>query len=186
MSERDLDRPECEPALRTVRRQFHTLKGSGRMVGLTELGEHAYKVEAIHNRLLEEEHAVTPTVIAMIGVAEAAFRGWIATLKESGHVRADPAKLVAAIAAVEAELPAEGEPVSYERVAPAAAVPADIEIRSPEETPDETPELPERLVSFGRLHSTEPHVPVRRCQSPIFLRYFPDDVHGITQLLSCS
>ena len=29
-----------------MRRQFHTLKGSGRMVGLTELGEHAYKVEA--------------------------------------------------------------------------------------------------------------------------------------------
>jgi hypothetical protein len=60
------------------------------MVGLTELGEHAYKVEAIHNRLLEEEHAVTPAVIAMIGVAEAEFRGWIARLKQTGHVNADP------------------------------------------------------------------------------------------------
>ena len=42
-------------ALRTVRRQFHTLKGSGRMVGLTDLGEIAFEVEKIHNRLLEEE-----------------------------------------------------------------------------------------------------------------------------------
>ncbi|HET7031772.1 MAG TPA: Hpt domain-containing protein, partial [Casimicrobiaceae bacterium] len=101
-------------ALRTVRRQFHTLKGSGRMVGLTELGELAYKVEAIHNRLLEEEHAVTPTVIAMIGVAEDEFRAWIQTLKETGQVTANPAKLFAAIAAVEAELPAEGEASAYE------------------------------------------------------------------------
>ncbi len=35
--------PGDREALRTVRRQFHTLKGSGRMVGLTELGEHAYR-----------------------------------------------------------------------------------------------------------------------------------------------
>ena len=63
--------------------------------------EHAYKAEAIHNRLLEEEHAVTPAVVAMIGVAEGEFRAWIETLKETGHVTANPAKLLAAIAAVE-------------------------------------------------------------------------------------
>ncbi len=56
-------------ALRTVRRQFHTLKGSGRMVGLTQLGEIAFEVEKIHNRLLEEERVVTPAVLAMIDVA---------------------------------------------------------------------------------------------------------------------
>ena len=33
-------------ALAVVRRQFHTLKGSGRMVGLTHLGDIAYEVEA--------------------------------------------------------------------------------------------------------------------------------------------
>ena len=31
--------PGDREALRSARRQFHTLKGSGRMVGLTELGE---------------------------------------------------------------------------------------------------------------------------------------------------
>ena len=52
--------PGDREALRTVRRGFHTLKGSGRMVGLTELGELAYDVEKILNRLLEEDRPVTP------------------------------------------------------------------------------------------------------------------------------
>ena len=34
--------PGDREALRTIRRGFHTLKGSGRMVGLTELGERVY------------------------------------------------------------------------------------------------------------------------------------------------
>ena len=99
-------------ALRTARRQFHTLKGSGRMVGLTELGEHAYDVEKIHNRLLEEDRPVTPAVLEMLGVAESEFRHWIAFLRDAGHVAADPAKLHAAIGAVESELPAEDKPTA--------------------------------------------------------------------------
>ena len=42
--------PDDREALTTVRRGFHTLKGSGRMVGLTDLGELAYEVEKVHNR----------------------------------------------------------------------------------------------------------------------------------------
>ena len=61
--------PGDREALVTVRRQFHTLKGSGRMVGLTELGELAWDVERMHNRLLEEDRRVTPAVLALIGVA---------------------------------------------------------------------------------------------------------------------
>jgi chemosensory pili system protein ChpA (sensor histidine kinase/response regulator) len=36
----------------TMRRGFHTLKGSGRMVGLTELGEVAWAVERAMNKWL--------------------------------------------------------------------------------------------------------------------------------------
>jgi chemosensory pili system protein ChpA (sensor histidine kinase/response regulator) len=96
-------------ALRTVRRQFHTLKGSGRMVGLSELGEIAFEVEKIHNRLLEEERIVTPAVLAMIEVAERSFRCWVDELSRVKRVSADAAELHAAIAAVEAELPAGRE-----------------------------------------------------------------------------
>jgi len=97
--------PHDHAALVTVRRGFHTLKGSGRMVGLTDLGELAYDVEKIHNRLLEEERQVTPAVLAMIDVAESSFRGWVETLKQSGRVTPDATALHAAIAKVKAELP---------------------------------------------------------------------------------
>ena len=37
------------------------------MVGLTELGEYAYEVEKVFNRLLEEERPVTSAVLALVG-----------------------------------------------------------------------------------------------------------------------
>jgi len=92
-------------ALVTTRRQFHTLKGSGRMVGLTELGELAWNVERVHNRLLEEDRRVTPAVIALIGIAQESFRHWVRELRQTGRFATDPAPLAAALRAVEAELP---------------------------------------------------------------------------------
>ena len=83
-------RPDDREALTTVRRGFHTLKGSGRMVGLTELGEIAFEVERIHNRLLEEELPATAAVLAMIDSAQTSFRVWVDTLRRKGRVTPDP------------------------------------------------------------------------------------------------
>ena len=44
--------PSKAEELRTIRRGFHTLKGSGRMVGLTRLGEVAWAVEQVMNKAL--------------------------------------------------------------------------------------------------------------------------------------
>ncbi|HMA30985.1 MAG TPA: Hpt domain-containing protein, partial [Casimicrobiaceae bacterium] len=92
-------------ALVTVRRQFHTLKGSGRMVGLTELGELAWGVERVHNRILEDDRRVTPALLDLIRTAQASFRDWVRELRETGRITTDPAALQAALAVVEAELP---------------------------------------------------------------------------------
>ncbi|HSQ81600.1 MAG TPA: Hpt domain-containing protein [Casimicrobiaceae bacterium] len=92
-------------ALVTVRRQFHTLKGSGRMVGLTELGELAWGVERVHNRILEDDRRVTPTLLGLIHTAQTSFRDWVRELRETGRITTDPAALQAALDAVEAELP---------------------------------------------------------------------------------
>jgi chemosensory pili system protein ChpA (sensor histidine kinase/response regulator) len=97
--------PGDREALGTVRRGFHTLKGSGRMVGLAQLGDYAYDVESTLNGLIEEDRPVTPGVLAMIDVAERSFRGWVDALTASGRVVADPRELRAAIATVVAELP---------------------------------------------------------------------------------
>jgi chemosensory pili system protein ChpA (sensor histidine kinase/response regulator) len=99
------DNPGDREALRTVRRGFHTLKGSGRMVGLTELGEYAYDVEKVFNRLLEEERPVTSAVQALIEASHKSFRAWVDGLRFEGRVTADPSALRAAVAAVERELP---------------------------------------------------------------------------------
>jgi len=107
-------------SLRTARRGFHTLKGSGRMVGLTDLGELAYHVEKIHNRLLEEDRPVTSTVVAMVDVAERNFRQWVEALSATGRVTIDPGELHAAILAVEAQLPGNRDSV----LKPVPAVPS--------------------------------------------------------------
>ena len=92
-------------ALATVRRQFHTLKGSGRMVGLTELGELAWAVERVHNRVLEDDRRVTPALIALIRTALASFRQWVRELRETGRIATEPAQLQAALSAIASELP---------------------------------------------------------------------------------
>jgi chemosensory pili system protein ChpA (sensor histidine kinase/response regulator) len=82
------ERNPRDRGLRSARRQFHTLKGSGRMVGLNELGELAWDVERVHNRLLEEERAGTPVALAMMETAETSFRRWMGALKDTGSVAA--------------------------------------------------------------------------------------------------
>ncbi len=47
------DRPEDTEALGTIRRSFHTLKGSGRMVGAKTIGEFAWSIENLLNRFID-------------------------------------------------------------------------------------------------------------------------------------
>ncbi|HEX8741326.1 MAG TPA: Hpt domain-containing protein [Casimicrobiaceae bacterium] len=92
-------------ALASVRRQFHTLKGSGRMVGLTELGEQAWGIERVLNRVLEDDRRVTPAILELIRIAQLSFGKWVSELRATGRIVTDPAALDHALAAVEAELP---------------------------------------------------------------------------------
>ena len=73
-------------ALVEVRRSFHTLKGSGRTVGLSALGEVAGKVEFFLNDILDEkEHLNIPQVTAIEQVS-AAFAGWTTELRANNRV----------------------------------------------------------------------------------------------------
>lgn len=65
----------------TMRRSFHTLKGSGRMVGLTELGEVAWAVERAMNKWLAENVPATPVLLDMVGDAEVLFQHWVDMLQ---------------------------------------------------------------------------------------------------------
>ena len=111
--------PDNVEALTTVRRSMHTLKGSGRMVGLKDLGEAAWEFEQTLNLWLRQDTAVTPDLQRLIEEAHALFADWVVYL-ESGHGRApDPAALVALAArlrGVEVPVapPIEAAPVAAE------------------------------------------------------------------------
>ena len=52
--------PDNMDRLRPIRRIFHTLKGSGRLVGARTLGEFAWKIEGMLNRVLDGSRAASP------------------------------------------------------------------------------------------------------------------------------
>jgi chemosensory pili system protein ChpA (sensor histidine kinase/response regulator) len=68
-------------ALTTIRRGFHTLKGSGRMVGLMDLGEVAWEIEQVMNKWLEQQRPATPELLELIQSASSAFADWVARLR---------------------------------------------------------------------------------------------------------
>ncbi|HEX5477533.1 MAG TPA: Hpt domain-containing protein, partial [Burkholderiales bacterium] len=75
------EQPHNRDALTTIRRGFHTLKGSGRMVGLMDLGEVAWEVEQVMNRWLEQQRPATPALFELITGASASFASWVEKLR---------------------------------------------------------------------------------------------------------
>ena len=73
--------PDDEESLSIVRRSFHTLKGSGRMVGATEIGEFAWSFENMLNRVIDHTIPLGPEVISVIERALDALPNVIAQFK---------------------------------------------------------------------------------------------------------
>ncbi|MCU7914458.1 MAG: Hpt domain-containing protein [Candidatus Thiodiazotropha sp. (ex Gloverina cf. vestifex)] len=55
-----------EDALTTIRRSFHTLKGSGRLVGAKTIGELAWSVENMLNRMIEGTISASPQMMNLL------------------------------------------------------------------------------------------------------------------------
>jgi len=87
--------PHDRDTLTTVRRSFHTLKGSGRMVGLADLGETAWAVEKVFNRWLQQEQEVTPPLLAMVSEAHRLFLAWVQQLEDGSGLHYDSSALIA-------------------------------------------------------------------------------------------
>ncbi len=65
--------PENTQLMAEIRRGFHTIKGSGRMVGAHELGDFAWHIEDMLNALLEGNIQSTDDVAMLIQLSEAAM-----------------------------------------------------------------------------------------------------------------
>lgn len=78
--------PEDVEALKPIRRVFHTLKGSGRLVGAMVLGEFAWKIESMLNRVLDKTIPPRPEVLSLVAEARDVLPHLLAALRgEAGH-----------------------------------------------------------------------------------------------------
>jgi len=80
--------------LKPIRRSFHTLKGSGRLVGALALGEFSWKVENMLNRVLDKSITPNAPVQALVDNAFAALPELLAALRGEGNPKADIAQIM--------------------------------------------------------------------------------------------
>ena len=99
------EEPDDMETLITVRRSFHTLKGSGRMVGAERIGEYCWSIENLLNRLINRTLVRTPPMVDFIVAAAAA----VPELIEQLEVGTDPVTDISQLMA-RANAFAEGDP----------------------------------------------------------------------------
>ncbi|MHB8668533.1 MAG: Hpt domain-containing protein, partial [Burkholderiales bacterium] len=97
--------PGNAEALATVRRGFHTLKGSGRMVGLNQFGEVAWEVEQVMNRWLERKQPASAELLELAADAVARFAEWVAQLGSGQPVTVDADAVMTLARILKAEEP---------------------------------------------------------------------------------
>ncbi|WP_394777415.1 Hpt domain-containing protein [Undibacterium sp.] len=109
--------------LTSLRRSFHTLKGSGRMVGLNAFGEAAWSIEQVMNLWLSDSRNGNETLYSLLDKAAQELFVWVEDLKQKGQSSRTGASIIAAAERVKA-----GQSFTYEEpaavVTPAAAVAA--------------------------------------------------------------
>ena len=114
--------PDDLEMLITVRRSFHTLKGSGRMVGAERIGEYCWAVENLLNRLINRTLKRTPPMVEFITTAAAAVPELVEQLEVGTEPQSDISLYIARANAF-----AEGDPNAgvLEIAAAAGAEPVD-------------------------------------------------------------
>ncbi len=141
--------PSDEGALQTFRRSFHTLKGSGRMVGAHVIGEFAWAVENLLNRIMDGTVPADAEVIALLDEAVAALPVLVEAQRNGTPARVD----VAGLSARAFEL-AEPRRAEAEETEAAAAVEEGLRPEGEAEPfPGEIPEQPPAAITLDEeLH----------------------------------
>jgi chemosensory pili system protein ChpA (sensor histidine kinase/response regulator) len=129
--------PEDLARVQPVRRVFHTLKGSGRLVGARTLGEFSWKIENLLNRVREHGRPASPQVIDLIEHAHRALPGFYAALRNEAPLSVDVAGIEA-----HADLLASGEEAFYQAPAPVSATEPPVEAAAPPAIVTEGPYVP--------------------------------------------
>lgn len=103
--------PDNEEALSTIRRGFHTLKGSGRLLGAEMIGEFSWKFENMLNRFIEKKINVSESLFLALDEALAVLPQLIEQLKGNREPIDNIAQLMSVADAI-----ADGRDASFESV----------------------------------------------------------------------
>ena len=105
--------PSDRDSLIIMRRGFHTLKGSGRVVGLLKIAEVAWSMEQILSRRMSEVKPITNELLDLIENVHQEFCGWCTSLKEHGasQINADELLIPTTSLASSTEFETEAEVV---------------------------------------------------------------------------
>ena len=126
-------------ALADVRRIFHTLKGSGRMVGARRLGEFAWSIESLLNRVISQTLPRSAEVVAIVRDALAAMPRLVDELEQHAAPVLDIAGITARADALSGRESPPAVAPALAPVPPAEPVAAE-ESAAPEETGEVMPE----------------------------------------------
>ncbi len=119
------DNPLEDGALATVRRSFHTLKGSGRMVGASEMAEFSWSIENLLNRLIDKTLTRSPAILATLRDGVRALPQLLHALESGAACAIDTSPIIARAHALAArqdsdEARAEGGETTSSMRAPAS------------------------------------------------------------------
>ncbi len=86
--------PQDQELLTVLRRAFHTLKGSGRMVGLKNMAEAAWEMEQVFNEMSAGQRPGVPDLYRLIDFAHSCFTRWLLALRAHRQVPVDSMPLI--------------------------------------------------------------------------------------------
>jgi chemosensory pili system protein ChpA (sensor histidine kinase/response regulator) len=133
-------------SLETLRRSYHTLKGSGRLAGAMVMGEFAWAMESLLNRVMEGKSEAGPSMFKLLEQSEVTLNRLLANLKGETDQR-PPVKRLQDLAIAFAE----GKDFSVSDVLPDVA-----QGMAPEAVPDISDAEPEKSTETEEASSFDP------------------------------
>jgi chemosensory pili system protein ChpA (sensor histidine kinase/response regulator) len=159
--------PENLDLLKELRRNYHTLKGSGRMVGASDISELAWAIENMLNKVRDRKISHNPGMFALLEEVQTILPAMIAHLEGGPHYNAD----IDAMRARADDFAAGQSPAA----APASVAPTETAPPVPEPSPELAtagPSLPEMdstlrqiFVSEARGHLTTLRQEIDSCRA---------------------
>ncbi len=154
--------PETAEALAEVRRGFHTLKGSGRMVSAMQIGELAWSVENLLNKVRDKKIVPSEAIFDLVQAVIDALPAMIVELQGGSPATADTAGLQQHAHAL-----AEGKTVAAPFPYAEAGEPASAPATTTPEAPADEREFPQLEPTLLQIYTGETHAQLETVESEI-------------------